>query len=91
MTVNGILQCTLYMVVLIGLARPLGTFMARVYEGERTFFHPLLGPVERMFTASRESIRGGHDLEELRARLPGFNVLGLVAVTRSSACRASCR
>ena len=32
------------MVVLVALAKPLGAFMARVYEGERTFLSPVLGP-----------------------------------------------
>ncbi|WP_306590594.1 potassium-transporting ATPase subunit KdpA [Geothrix sp. 21YS21S-4] len=33
--------------LLLGAAVPLGAFMARVLEGERTFLHPLLRPVER--------------------------------------------
>ena len=36
MTTNGWLQLGLYLVVLLGLAKPLGTFMAKVYEGEPT-------------------------------------------------------
>jgi K+-transporting ATPase ATPase A chain len=31
------------------LARPLGTFMARVYNGERTFLSPVLAPCESLF------------------------------------------
>ncbi len=31
------------------LARPLGTFMARVYNGERTFLSPALAPCESLF------------------------------------------
>ena len=30
------------------LAKPLGTYMAHVYKGERTFLHPVLRPVERL-------------------------------------------
>jgi K+-transporting ATPase ATPase A chain len=48
MTANAWLQLTLYMVVLIGLAKPLGGFMARVYQGETHFLARLLGPVERL-------------------------------------------
>ena len=33
--------------MLVLLAKPLGAFMANVYEGKRTFLSPLLGPVER--------------------------------------------
>ena len=35
MTSNAILQLLLYFAVLIGLAKPLGSYMARVYEGEK--------------------------------------------------------
>ena len=48
MTTNGWLQLGLYMVVLLGLAKPLGTFMAKVYTGEPTWLGRLLGPVERL-------------------------------------------
>jgi K+-transporting ATPase ATPase A chain len=48
MTTSGVLQILLYFVVLLALTKPLGTFMAHVYEGERTFLHPLLRPVERL-------------------------------------------
>ena len=33
MTGNSVLQLALYMVVLLTLAKPLGSYMARVYEG----------------------------------------------------------
>ncbi|NUM43373.1 MAG: potassium-transporting ATPase subunit KdpA [Anaerolineales bacterium] len=49
MTPNGILQITFYLLVLLALAKPLGTYMARVYQGERTFLDPVLRPVERFF------------------------------------------
>ena len=41
------IQNLLYLALLLGLAFPLGTFMARVLAGERTFLHPILHPVER--------------------------------------------
>jgi K+-transporting ATPase ATPase A chain len=48
MTFSGILQIALYLVVLTLLVRPLGAYMARVYEGRRTFLDVVLGPVERL-------------------------------------------
>jgi K+-transporting ATPase ATPase A chain len=42
------LQFAVYLLVLIGLAKPLGSFMAKVYQGERTFLTPILGPVENL-------------------------------------------
>ncbi len=46
MTANALLQLTFYLVVLLALAKPLGAFMVRVYEGERTFLDPVLRPIE---------------------------------------------
>ncbi|HXV98478.1 MAG TPA: potassium-transporting ATPase subunit KdpA, partial [Anaerolineae bacterium] len=48
MTLIGWSQIGLYMLVLLLLVKPLGAFMARVYQGERTFLDPVLGPVERL-------------------------------------------
>lgn len=45
---NILIQCGLYIVVLLALAKPLGEFMARVFQGERTFLHPALGWLERL-------------------------------------------
>ena len=47
-TGNGILQIVVYMVVLIALAKPLGAYMAAVYEG-RSVVNRLFAPVERGF------------------------------------------
>ena len=48
MTLNGWLQIIFYLVLLVLLVKPLGGFMAKVYQGERTFLSPVLGPVERL-------------------------------------------
>jgi potassium-transporting ATPase potassium-binding subunit len=49
MTANGWLQFALFFAVLLALMRPLGLYMARVVEGEKTFLDPVLRPVERFF------------------------------------------
>lgn len=36
-----------FLAVLLALSFPLGAYMAKVLEGEQTFLHPVLGPVER--------------------------------------------
>ena len=46
MTANGWIQIAFYFVVLTALVVPLGRYMARVFEGERTFLSPILRPVE---------------------------------------------
>jgi potassium-transporting ATPase potassium-binding subunit len=49
MTGNDILQLFLYFGVLLLLAKPLGVYMARVYEGQPSGLDRVLGPVERLF------------------------------------------
>ena len=45
---RDILQFAIYGVLLTALAWPLGLYMARVFQGERTFLTPVLSPVERV-------------------------------------------
>jgi K+-transporting ATPase ATPase A chain len=49
MTANGWLQFVAFFAVLLLLMRPLGLYIARVVEGEKTFLDPLLRPIERLF------------------------------------------
>jgi K+-transporting ATPase ATPase A chain len=48
MTVNGWFQIALYFALILVCVKPLGLYMAKVFEGERTFLSPVLGPVERV-------------------------------------------
>jgi K+-transporting ATPase ATPase A chain len=48
MTINGIFQLLLYLVVLIALAKPLGAYMARVFENRPIGLDRVLGPIERL-------------------------------------------
>jgi potassium-transporting ATPase potassium-binding subunit len=48
MTVNGWLQIIVFLAVLFAVTKPLGIFMARVFNRERTFLDPVLRPVERL-------------------------------------------
>jgi K+-transporting ATPase ATPase A chain len=47
MTINGWIQIIVYFLVILALAKPLGVYMHRVFEGERQPFRRLFGPVER--------------------------------------------
>ncbi|MGC1454059.1 MAG: potassium-transporting ATPase subunit KdpA [Nitrospirota bacterium] len=49
MTGNDIVQIVLFFGVLWLLAKPLGVYMARVYEGKPSGLDRVLGPVERLF------------------------------------------
>ena len=48
MTLNGWLQIIVYLIILVLLVKPLGLFMAKVYQGERTFLSPVISPIERL-------------------------------------------
>jgi potassium-transporting ATPase potassium-binding subunit len=46
MTAIGWIQIILYCAVVVALVKPLGWYMTRVFNGERTFLSPILRPVE---------------------------------------------
>lgn len=47
MSTQAIFQILLYLGVLVALAKPLGEYMAKVYQGERTFMSPALETMEQ--------------------------------------------
>ena len=48
MTANGWLQIVVYLAVIFAITKPLGVFMARVFNRERTFLDPVARPIERL-------------------------------------------
>ncbi len=81
MTLIGWAQIGLYMLVLLLLAKPLGAFMARVYQGERVWLDPVLGPIERLLYR----LSGVRPDEEMNWKTYAiamllFNALGLFLV-----------
>jgi len=46
-TANGWLQISVFLLVTLAITKPLGVFMARVFNGEKTFLDPVLRPLER--------------------------------------------
>ncbi len=47
MTLLGWTQISLLVVLVLATAKPLGVFMANVFDGKRNFLSPVIGPVER--------------------------------------------
>ncbi|HEX7664958.1 MAG TPA: potassium-transporting ATPase subunit KdpA [Polyangiaceae bacterium] len=47
MSTRDIVQIVLYVVVLVALAKPLGDYLARVYEGDANLASKVFGPIER--------------------------------------------
>jgi K+-transporting ATPase ATPase A chain len=81
MTTNGVLQLVLYVVVLLALARPLGAYMARVYQGRPFGLDRALGWLERLvyrLSGVDPNREMGWKTYALAALL--FNCLGLFAV-----------
>ncbi|HZU86509.1 MAG TPA: potassium-transporting ATPase subunit KdpA, partial [Anaerolineaceae bacterium] len=79
MTVNGWIQILFFLLVLVLLVKPLGLYMAKVYQGERTFLKPVIAPLER-FTYR---LAGIHPEEEMdwktyAAALLLFSMIGFV-------------
>ena len=48
MTINGWLQIAFFLLLILAVTKPLGVFMARVFNGEKTFLDPVLRPVEKL-------------------------------------------
>ncbi|MDE3052203.1 MAG: potassium-transporting ATPase subunit KdpA, partial [Nitrospirota bacterium] len=81
MTINGLVQIGLYFVVLIALVKPLGWYMARVYEGQACGLDRVVGPLERLVYR----LCGVRQTEEMDWKTYGiamllFNAMGLVAL-----------
>jgi K+-transporting ATPase ATPase A chain len=48
MTSIGVFQILVFFGLILAATKPVGLFMARVFQGERTFLHPILRPVEAL-------------------------------------------
>ena len=48
MSLNGWLQIFVFIVVILLAAKPMGSYMTRVFERRRTFLDPVLLPCERL-------------------------------------------
>jgi K+-transporting ATPase ATPase A chain len=78
------LQIVLYVAVLVALVRPLGAYMASVYEGQRTWLSPAISPLERFVyrvagvDQTREQYWKRYALAVLSFNLAGFVVVYLL-------------
>ncbi len=81
MTTNAIFQLVLYVVVLLALAKPLGAYMARVYEGRRLILDRALGWLERLIYRAG-GIRPSEEMgwKGYALAMLAFNFLSLLAV-----------
>jgi K+-transporting ATPase ATPase A chain len=81
MTANSYLQLALYVVVLIALAMPLGTYMARIYEGQPAVLNRFGAPLEKLiYRACGIDPFRQMRWTEYAVTAMAFNILGLLAV-----------
>jgi K+-transporting ATPase ATPase A chain len=76
MTLNGLSQIGLYFLALLALVKPLGAYMARVYQGQPCGLDRVLGPVERWIYR----LCGVHQQEEQDWKTYGLAMLWLSGV-----------
>ncbi len=81
MTTNGIVQLVFYVVVLLVLAKPLGAYMARVFEGRPLALDRALGWLEHLIYRAG-GIRRTEEMgwKTYALAMLAFNFLGLLAV-----------
>ena len=48
MTFLGLAQILVFFAIVLAITKPVGVFLYRVFEGQRTFLHPVFRPVERL-------------------------------------------
>ena len=77
MSANGWLQFVVYSIVLCLTVKPVGIYLARVLEGQRTWLDPILRPVERL----TYKLCGVNADREMNWREYAFAMLGFSAVT----------
>ena len=81
MTGQGLLQLALFLVALLLLAKPLGAYMAAVFQDERTILSPLLAPVERLiYRAAGVDATAESDWKHYALGALLANLLGVLAV-----------
>jgi K+-transporting ATPase ATPase A chain len=75
----GSLQFAIYIFILLLLVKPLGLYMAHVYQGERTFLAPVLAPMEQ-FIYRLAGIKAENEMnwKTYAGMLLMFNLVGLI-------------
>jgi K+-transporting ATPase ATPase A chain len=87
MTFSGWLTIILFAVILTALALPLGSYMAKVYSGERVFLSPIFaGPERFLYKVLRVDHERGQDWKSYAKSLLIFSLAGwllLYAILRT--------
>jgi potassium-transporting ATPase potassium-binding subunit len=74
-------QIGLFLVVLVLLVKPLGAYMAHVFQGERTLLSPAIGPVERLvYRISGVHVDDEMDWKQYAIALLAFTLVGIISL-----------
>jgi K+-transporting ATPase ATPase A chain len=75
------LKIAVFFFILLGVTKPLGLYMRRVFSGEKTFLDPVLGRVERLvYRLGGVDSKKEQDWKAYAASLLVFSVLGVLGV-----------
>jgi K+-transporting ATPase ATPase A chain len=77
MTANGWLQIVIFLALILAVTKPMGVFMTRVFNRERTFMDPVLRPIERLIYRTT----GVDETHEMRWTEYAFSMLLFSAVS----------
>lgn len=81
MSINIIIQITIFLSILLLTVKPLGIYMARIYEGKPAGLNVLLAPVERwIYRLTRVNPMQGMSWKTYAVAVMLFNVLGIISV-----------
>src|SRR5581483_10575728 len=87
-TLNSVLQVVVFLVIVLLLTKPVGLYMYRVFNGERTWLSPVFVPVERFFyklagiNPEEEQKWNGYVISVLIFSLAGMLLLYLIERTQ---------
>jgi potassium-transporting ATPase potassium-binding subunit len=81
MTGNGWLQIGVYLLAILAVTPPLGRFMTRVFNRERTWLDPVLGPLERAIYRLT-GVNASHEMRwtEYAFAMLAFSVVSLIVL-----------
>jgi K+-transporting ATPase ATPase A chain len=77
MTLNGWLQITIFLLLILAVTKPLGVYMTHVFNRERTFLDPVMRPIERLLYR----VTGVDENHEMRWTEYGISMLLFSVVT----------
>ena len=86
MTTNGVMQILVFFGLILLVTKPVGLFMSRLFQGERTFLHPVLRPVEALMYR----LGGVRENEEQRWTQYAVSRAVVQPVRVRDSCTASC-